>query len=1184
MLRSLALLLTLTLPCAAWALPNQISQEGLLLDNEGDALEGEHDLRIRLWDREAGGNVLFEEQHRDIELFGGWYSIDIGSIEDLAPALFGRDDLYMSLAVDAGGDLSPRTPLLKVPAAFHADVAINAVGDITPNTVSVGGNTVIDENGRWVGDRGGLQGAQGPRGPQGPAGAEGGDGSPDGPEDILEKLAEVDGDESGLDADLLDGLHADRFMRVDQDTGTTGHLSTDKELRAAQMRFTTGTGTLTWGGNSNGSNGIMMRNRNLIGVNSLHIEDPGPSEGLIFNGTGAKVVVSPPDDANRDGALRLINDGGIRLEDDVVITGALDLAGASPTLSWRNAQGACCHNAVDLRNRNVVGANHYSINDPGPDGAIIWTGTQAKIYVSSLGNGNGDGYLRLINDDGISLESDVVRTSANLYVTGNLGVGTTDPASKAEIRDDSAVETGLTVRNWRANSNSRPYLTLLGITPRNQQAWGRVSALTGVIAGGSDNARHGGLAFDVSTGNNGAANRAMTIQHDGDTGIGTNAPLGRLHVNGADSRSNPVVIGSVSPGLYFYDTETQNNALRYDSFGVEVDGSKFYIGSRARADAATPGGTTRNFTIQSDGKVGIGTRSPTATLHVNGDIKANNFTGPAITNNRAPKGLEHNLLFNAHLRFKVTQSGPPVFSLGSLFDGKMGPNYPGNAPTANNPGVVLIENLPASHTQAGAWVGWSTRYWPARRFKIEGFNTYANPDRWDTIANFQDTDYTASDFLARMPSGGYSKLRFTFYTATGADGRIGVSELFFIHPEAVRPYEGLLAAAGADGFLRGPVMPSNRSTASLEHNLLFNAHLRFDVEQSGPAGFNLGKLFDGRMAPDYPGGSPTAANPQVVTINGLPGNHTQAGAWIGWTTRYWQPRRFKIEGLNSYRVNEWQTIADYENEDYSGADFMVKMRSGVFRSIRYTIYSATGANGRVGISELFFIHPEAARPYEGLLQTQGSSDCFSPEIAEGEDIGDVLKPYLGRQNCISLTLARDATYTWNTSISVPARTDLRINGSGWSNGANNITSRIEMRGARVVSGRRCVNRLVTSTFSTFTMSGVYIDERINDNRALYQSSTCRALFNAGESSVLTLNQLRGEFSEDVANFYGHQHARIKFGWTFFNKTGGSPRDINIVKADSGWNFAGHGGIVSRSHTRLGGGVTWHDSNRIRYLD
>ncbi len=169
----------------------------------------------------------------------------------------------------------------------------------------------------------------------------------------------------------------------------------------------------------------------------------------------------------------------------------------------------------------------------------------------------------------------------------------------------------------------------------------------------------------------------------------------------------------------------------------------------------------------------------------------NGFT-QTITNNRNPVGLEHNLLFNATTRYTVSQSGNAKFSLTRLFDGIFIPSYTLTAPSVSSPTVILITGLPKRHIQAGAWVGWSTRYWPASRFKIEGFDEYYNRG-WTVIADYQNRDYTGTEFIKKCPGGTYTKLRFTFYKATGTNGRLGVSELYFIHPEATQPYAGLYA-------------------------------------------------------------------------------------------------------------------------------------------------------------------------------------------------------------------------------------------------------------------------------------------------------------------------------------------------------------------------------------------------------
>jgi len=164
--------------------------------------------------------------------------------------------------------------------------------------------------------------------------------------------------------------------------------------------------------------------------------------------------------------------------------------------------------------------------------------------------------------------------------------------------------------------------------------------------------------------------------------------------------------------------------------------------------------------------------------------------GQDITTNRNAVGLEHNMLFNAVSRYTVTQTGNATLSLSAMFDGQMIPSYTSTAPTSTNTTVIEISGLPRYHTQTGAWIGWSTRYWPAKRFKIEGYDEYYG-NGWTALADYESTDYSGGDFITKCKAGAYTKLRFTFYEATGSNGRLGVSELFFIHPEATTPYKGL---------------------------------------------------------------------------------------------------------------------------------------------------------------------------------------------------------------------------------------------------------------------------------------------------------------------------------------------------------------------------------------------------------
>jgi hypothetical protein len=153
-------------PAVASALPNELMQEGVLLDAAGNPLQGAHTIRVRIWNDLAAGAAVHDETFMNVQLVEGYYFIAVGSTRPLLGSLF-TGNAFLGLTIDGGAELAPRLALRKVPAAFISD---NAVGDITPRTVSVGGNLVIDANGRWVGNVAGLQGPAGPAGPQGPVG------------------------------------------------------------------------------------------------------------------------------------------------------------------------------------------------------------------------------------------------------------------------------------------------------------------------------------------------------------------------------------------------------------------------------------------------------------------------------------------------------------------------------------------------------------------------------------------------------------------------------------------------------------------------------------------------------------------------------------------------------------------------------------------------------------------------------------------------------------------------------------------------------------------------------------------------------------------------------------------------------------------------------------------------------
>ncbi|WP_343567593.1 hypothetical protein [Sphingobacterium sp.] len=164
------------------------------------------------------------------------------------------------------------------------------------------------------------------------------------------------------------------------------------------------------------------------------------------------------------------------------------------------------------------------------------------------------------------------------------------------------------------------------------------------------------------------------------------------------------------------------------------------------------------------------------------------------------------------------------------------------------------------------------------------------------------------------------------------------------------------------------VPPSNRSASSLEKNVLFYADKRFKVSQSGSITLDLPTLFNGQFFPTYSSASINPQNPYVILIEDIPLYHAQEGAWIGLTTRYYMATKFKIEVFDvNDGVNQWRTIADVSNN--AAWHYMARISPGSVcpSKIRFTIYNTNDTQNRLGISELFYIQPEGAQAYDGLM-------------------------------------------------------------------------------------------------------------------------------------------------------------------------------------------------------------------------
>ena len=150
--------------------PNGITQQGRLLDSEGEPVTGELTFVFTIYDDpllSESANELWTET-QSITLDDGYFSARLGDDggNPFPDDLFDGSQRYLGVKVGSDDEMSPRqriasTPYARVAGVAHealqadeatradrATVATNVDGAITPTSVTVGGIAVIDTNGK----------------------------------------------------------------------------------------------------------------------------------------------------------------------------------------------------------------------------------------------------------------------------------------------------------------------------------------------------------------------------------------------------------------------------------------------------------------------------------------------------------------------------------------------------------------------------------------------------------------------------------------------------------------------------------------------------------------------------------------------------------------------------------------------------------------------------------------------------------------------------------------------------------------------------------------------------------------------------------------------------------------------------------------------------------------------------
>src|SRR5207244_397437 len=76
----------------------------------------------------------------------GFYAAQLSAGTPFPPSLWDGNPRFLGITVEGEMEMTPRQPVVSVPYALRAAVAVDAVGDIHPTSITVNGKLIVDAN------------------------------------------------------------------------------------------------------------------------------------------------------------------------------------------------------------------------------------------------------------------------------------------------------------------------------------------------------------------------------------------------------------------------------------------------------------------------------------------------------------------------------------------------------------------------------------------------------------------------------------------------------------------------------------------------------------------------------------------------------------------------------------------------------------------------------------------------------------------------------------------------------------------------------------------------------------------------------------------------------------------------------------------------------------------------------